>query len=82
MTRPSNLNFLYLNARSLLPKIDELRVICGTIKPDVVCIVETWLDGDVTDSEITITDYNINVRRLDRNRRGGGLAFYIKINHV
>ena len=76
MTRPSNLNILYFNARSLLPKIDELRVICETTKPDVVCIVETWLDGDISDSEITITDYNVT--RLVRNRHGGGLAFYIK----
>ena len=45
-------------------------------KPDVICIVETWLDDNINDGEISITDYNIC--RLDRNRHGGGLAFYVK----
>ena len=46
-------------------------------KPDVICTVETWLDDNINDGEISITDYNIC--RLDRNRHGGGLAFYVKL---
>ena len=34
---------------SLLPKMDELRAVNEASKPDMVCIVETWLDGDITD---------------------------------
>ncbi len=30
---------IYFNCRSLLPKIDELRAICTTYCPDVVCLV-------------------------------------------
>ena len=37
--------------------------------------METWLDGDITDSEIAVPDYIVT--RLDRNRHGG-LAFYVK----
>ena len=39
----SNLNILYFNARSLPPKIDELRLICAATSPHIVCVVETWL---------------------------------------
>jgi len=38
--------------------------------PDVVCIVETWLDGEICDQELVIDGYCV-VRR-DRNRHGGG----------
>ena len=69
----SFLNILYFNARSLLPKIDELRLICAFKEPDIVCIVESWLSCDVSDAELYITDYFI--ARLDRNRHGGGIFF-------
>ena len=48
----SQLNIVYYNARSLLPKIDELRVITETESPDVICIVESWLSSDILDNEI------------------------------
>ena len=42
-----------------------------------VCVVETWLGREIFDSEIAINDYN-NITRLDRNRHGGRIAFYIR----
>ena len=41
MNSSTCLNILYLNARSILPKLIELRAICEAISYDVVCIVET-----------------------------------------
>ena len=67
---------MYFNARSLIPKIDELRLICAASSPHIVCVVETWLGDEISDSEISINDYNVT--RLDRNRHGGGIAFYIR----
>ena len=32
---------VYYNARSLLPKLDELCVLAETINPDIICIVES-----------------------------------------
>ena len=49
---------------------------CLSEKPDVVCIVETWLDETILDSEISIADFS--VVRLDRNRHGGGIVRYVK----
>ena len=42
---------MYFNCRSLLPKIDELAALCSANKPDVVCLVETWLCMDILDME-------------------------------
>ena len=44
-------------------------------KPDIICIVETWLSEDVTNNEILLPDYQVH--RLDRNRHGGGIALYV-----
>jgi len=68
---PQTLRILYFNAGSILPKLDELRTLCAMDSPDVVCIVETWLDGEICDQELVIDDYCV-VRR-DRNRHGGGV---------
>ena len=42
------LNLLYLNARSILPKLDELRALCVDNSYDIIiCIVESWLSDVV-----------------------------------
>ena len=56
-------------------KIDDLKANCLLYKPDIVCIVETWLGNDVLDSEIYIPDYEFT--RLDRDRHGGGVIIYV-----
>ena len=69
------LSVLYFNVRSLLPKIDNLRLICAVVKPGIICVVESWLDSSIEDSEISIQGYQ--VVRLDRTRHGGGLVIYV-----
>ena len=65
----------YYNACSLLPKIDHLRALVATDMPDVVCIVESWLDSSISNIEIALPGYT--VVRLDQNRHGGGILMYI-----
>lgn len=43
---------VYFNARSLLPKLDELRALCLTYQPHVICVVESWLDESIQEEEI------------------------------
>ena len=66
---------VYYNARSLLSKIDELRLVYEAMKPDVICVVETWLDNDIVDNELILP--NCQLFRKDRNRQGGGVAIYV-----
>ena len=54
--------------------MDELRANVLYHKPQLVCIVETWLSTDIIDNEIYLCDYQI--QRLDRNRHGGGILMY------
>ena len=70
-----NLNILYTNCRSVLPKIDELRCLASQHSPHIICLCETWLDDTILDCELNIPSFSI-VRR-DRCRNGGGIAIYI-----
>ena len=69
-SRPGYLTVLYYNARSLYPKLDEL---VSLDNPGNICITETWLSGDINDSEISIPNYAIV--RHNCNRHGGVLFF-------
>ena len=64
--------FIHLNTRSLLPKLDELRLLAANTKVAVIGITESWLDASVTDAEVEIPGYLIV--RHDRNRTGGGVC--------
>ena len=71
----SVLKILYFNARSLLPKLDELVLIVHTQAPDVICITESWLCPEFQESEVSIPGYQL--LRLDRDRHGGGVVMFI-----
>ena len=47
-----NLHIFCFNARSLLSKVDELRLICVTNTPHVICVVETWLRDKIPDTRL------------------------------
>ena len=71
-------HLIHLNINNLLPKIDELCNIANCFNAAVIGITETKLDNTVYDSEVTIDGYSIV--RNDRNRKGGGVAPYIRSN--
>ena len=74
------LHFLHINVNSLLPKIEEVRFIAKKSKATVIGITETKLDGTTFDTELYIEGYSIV--RCDRDRKGGGVACYIKMTSV
>ena len=59
-----------------MPKLDILRVLFVLHSPSCVCIVESWLNSDISNNELC-TDGYIPVR-FDRNTHGGGVLFFIK----
>ena len=75
-----NLSILYYNARSILSKHIEFRLAVEGNKPDIVCIVETWLSSDILDSEVCLPGYQLH--RRDRNRHGGGILVYVQNSYV
>ena len=69
-------HFVHIKINSLLPKIAELRHFTETTDTFVIGIIETRLDNSNLSSETEIERYGI--LRLDRCRRGGGVACYVK----
>ena len=65
-------NLLFCNARSVLPKFDELLAICNMHNYHVICFVES----DVSNDELFIPGYDIF--RRDRDRHGGGILIFVK----
>ena len=70
------LHFLHINANSHLLKIDELRDVTGHTKPAILGVTESKLDSSASDQEININGYSI--LRSDRDRKGGGVAYYVR----
>ena len=81
LSRAKGLKIVHINIRSLLPKIEQLRIILQEAKIDIVTICETWLNNRIDTSLVDIKGYKSF--RLDRKnpdnkaKRGGGLLVYI-----
>jgi hypothetical protein len=69
-----------MNARSIVNKIKELKVMIEEENMDIIAITETWLNDNVTDDEVSINGYTLfrKDRRDEVKCRGGGVAMYIK----
>ena len=70
------LHFVLLNINSLPSKVEELRQIAKDTNLAVIGLSETKLDGTIFDSEIPIP--NSRLIRKDHNRKGRGVACYIR----
>lgn len=66
---------MYYNARSLLPKYDNLLATISILDPHIICVVETWLSSEIHNCEIHIPGFQLY--RYDRNRHGGGVLIYV-----
>ena len=74
-TRYTKLSVYYSNCRSVLPKMDDLRVLAEVDKPDTIALCETWLGKEVCPSEVTLPEFRSYW--LDCTRHGGGVLLYI-----
>ena len=57
--------------RIIILKMDKLRIIASSQNPDIIGIVESWVDSSILDFELAILNYTLI--RLDRSRHGGGI---------
>lgn len=65
-----------INIRSLLPKLDELKVYVQTACPDILVISESWFKKSLPSTAVSLPGYS--VFRQDRSTKGGGVAIYCK----
>ena len=80
-TPQHGLKIVYTNARSVVNKINELKLYVLDTDPDVIAITETWTHCNISNQYLNIPNYYI-ASRHDRkdtlNGRGGGLLIYVK----
>lgn len=72
----SGIGFVHMNVRSLLPKIDMVRIWAKSTNADIMVLSETWLRSSTPDSDVYMDGYNIF--HTDRGAKGGGVAIYVK----
>ena len=72
----NNLGFLHANVRSLVPKIDQLKVWVESSSPEVLFLTETWLRKSLSYPETNLPGYNLFCQ--DRSSKGRGVAIYAK----
>lgn len=77
----SGFGILHINSRSLLPKIDLIKIWIESTNTDIKVLTETWLNKSITNKNISLEGCNVFL--CDRLKKGGGVAIYVKSNfHV
>ena len=66
-----------MNVNSLLPHLDEIELLLKDNGIHFLSLNETKIDDTLSDNLFKIEGYIF--RRLDRNRHGGGIAFFVEI---
>ena len=79
--KQAGIKIAYINVRSLLPKIEQIQHLLYEKEIHLLGVGETWLDDTILNSDIAIDGYTIV--RVDRNRHGGGVLFFVndKVSH-
>lgn len=72
----SKLSFLHINARSILPKIDDLLIILALLPVKIVALTETWLTPD-SESALMVPGYKV-ICNSRKDTVGGGVALLIR----
>ncbi|XP_031332835.1 uncharacterized protein LOC116163124 [Photinus pyralis] len=78
----STMQVYYQNVRGIRTKMQNLMQSVFATNYDVICLTETWLNQDISSSELQISS-NYNVYRQDRNiltsnlKRGGGVLIAV-----
>ncbi len=75
--KQGHISVLYTNARSLIPKCDELLAYIATEEPDVIAITETWVNTSHLISELSISVYE-SLHKNREYKKGGGVICYVK----
>ena len=74
------LNILFSNAQSLQSKVDVLSAIVEDRCPDLIGIVETWMDESHCEKDVALQNYQIELKNRHKNPNRGGILLYVKRN--
>ena len=68
----------HINAQSLIPKLDKIKLLIENEDLDILCVSETWLQPNILDALISIKNYNIFRNDNPLNSRGSEACIYVK----
>ena len=76
--RSDHILIKHINAQSLIPKLDEIKLLIENENIDILCISEPWIQPNILDDLIRIK--NCSVFRNDNpiNSRASGTCIYVK----
>jgi len=74
----SGLKCMYVNARSVINKIEELCTEVQVIDPDIIAISESWANDSIGDSELNLVGYTLFRKDRALNIKGGGVLLYVR----
>ena len=83
--KEKGLKLVHLNIRSLLKKVEQLKILTQDIDMDVLTLSETWLNSSINSNLVKLEGYTLY--RQDRipgtsgkksKKRGGGLLTYVR----
>ena len=69
-------NIVYIDAQSLVNKMDEFRFIFENSGTDIICISKTWFAKIMPDLLFALSGYKLF--RADRYSHAGGVAIFIR----
>jgi len=72
------LSCIYVNAHSIIKKIDFLQTVARAFQPDIIGITESWANSDIADAELMVPGYDLFRKDRPVNSRGGGVLLYVK----
>ena len=79
------IKLIFLNAQSIVNKLDLLRAQVCELEPDIIAITESWTHSDITEGILKISGYEL-IGRRDRSDtlkgRGGGILLYSKLSNI
>ena len=68
----THIHCILLNARSIVRKADELKLLVHDENSDIIFITESWTAEHIGEAEINIPGYDL-IRKDRMNKRGGGV---------
>ena len=68
-TSKEEIKCVFLNARSIINKKNDLNIMVDDIKPHIIGITESWANSDITDAELGLEGY-VMFRKDRMGKRG------------
>ena len=76
LSTKKGLSISLLNINGLRSKLDNIKIMLNASNIDILCVNETKIDQNISNSDLSIYGYKFH--RRDRNRHGGGVGIYYK----